>query len=327
MPDDLPANLPTIVITGPTAGGKTALAMALADRFSCQLISVDSSMVYRQLNIGAAKPTSVLLRRYPHELVDIRDIDQSYSAGEFVDDAGRAIKAAVNIGKIPILVGGTLLYLRSLYQGIAALPPANPAIRREIEVEAIANGWASLHDQLADIDPAAAVRINPADRQRIQRALEVYRLTGKPISEWQGSPRHSVALPIPIKLVVAPQTRQVLHAKIAARTRQMLESGLVEEVIALREQGQLEELPAMRAVGYRQVIETFDGKAPIADLADRITIATRQLAKRQLTWLRNDPGGIWLDSESERTISRVCDLVANRLKDLKSGGADYGQQF
>jgi len=307
------AKLPIIVITGPTAGGKTALALAIADQFSCQLISVDSSMVYRQMNIGTAKPNAEVLQRYPHSLVNIRDLDQPYSAGDFVEDAREAIALAMAKGKIPVLVGGTLLYLRALFRGLAAMPPANAQMRLELETEAARDGWHSLHDELFRVDPAAAKKIAPADRQRIQRALEVYRLTNRPISDWQ---RESSAGPdetVPLTFILAPRERQKLHTRIARRSAQMVDSGLIDEVVALREQGQIDDLPAMRAVGYRQVVDCLCGRIDRSALVERITIATRQLAKRQLTWLRSDPGGVWLDSEAESTTGRICRQVAGAM--------------
>ncbi|MDF1818548.1 MAG: tRNA (adenosine(37)-N6)-dimethylallyltransferase MiaA [Immundisolibacteraceae bacterium] len=305
---------PVIVITGPTAGGKTALALALADRFPCQLISVDSSLVYRQMNIGTAKPDAATLKQYPHALVDIRSFDQPYSAGEFVADATAAIAAAIADRKIPVLVGGTLLYLRALFQGMAAMPAANPQIRLELEAEAASGGWSTLHDELTRIDPLAAARIARPDRQRIQRALEVYRLSGKPITEWQRSTEsHSLQRPS-LKLILMPPERQVLHQKIAQRSSEMIAAGLISEVEKLRAGGisaeQLDQLPAMRAVGYRQVIDFLLGRMEQSELLERITIATRQLAKRQLTWLRSDPGGTWFDPDAGSTVSRASRLVA-----------------
>jgi tRNA dimethylallyltransferase len=305
---------PVIVITGPTASGKTALALALADRFPCQLISVDSSLVYRQMNIGTAKPDASTLQQYPHALVDIRDIDQPYSAGEFVADATAAITAAIADRKIPVLVGGTLLYLRALFQGMAAMPAADPQIRLELEAEAASSGWSALHEELIRVDPLAASRIARSDRQRIQRALEVYRLSGKPITEWQqGTENYSLQWPL-LKLILMPPERQVLHQKIAWRSSEMITAGLIGEVETLRAGGisaeQLDRLPAMRAVGYRQVIDFLLGRIEQSELLERITVTTRQLAKRQLTWLRSDPGGTWFDPDAGSTLSRASRLVA-----------------
>jgi len=307
--DPSAGNTPIVVITGPTAGGKTALALALADRFPCQLISVDSSLVYRQMNIGTAKPDAQLLRRYPHSLVDIRDIKHAYSAGHFVTDARAAIAAARAANKIPVLVGGTLLYLRALFQGLATMPPANAQLRLEIESEAASQGWEAIYAELHRVDPVAASRIAPADRQRIQRALEVYRLSGKRISDWQKDSQPAPVQRLPLKLILVPRERHILHARIAQRSLQMVEAGLIEEVVALRQQEQIDELPAMRAVGYRQVIDYLCGRIDRSALVERITIATRQLAKRQLTWLRSDPGGLWFDPEANSTIDRVVELV------------------
>ncbi|MBK8970311.1 MAG: tRNA (adenosine(37)-N6)-dimethylallyltransferase MiaA [Hahellaceae bacterium] len=292
---------------GPTAAGKTALAMALADAMPCDLISVDSVLVYREMDIGSAKPDRETLARYPHQLIDIRDPAEAYSAAEFREDALKAIQTAVGRGRLPVLVGGTSMYFKALCQGIGDLPSADPAIRRRLEEEALQFGWGALHQRLQSLDPLAGERIHPANRQRIQRALEVIELSGRPISSfWQSGEggdgevdwdRPATAdLPFrPLAFAVDPGERQVLHHRIAARFREMLDQGLIEEVRRLHERGDLSpELPSIRAVGYRQVWEYLEGKYDRAMLFEKGCAATRQLARRQLTWLRSWPEVTWI---------------------------------
>ncbi|MBL4622792.1 MAG: tRNA (adenosine(37)-N6)-dimethylallyltransferase MiaA [Immundisolibacteraceae bacterium] len=311
--------LPIVVVTGPTASGKSGLAMKLADRFPCRLISVDSSLVYRGMDVGTAKPDCQLLKQYPHELVNIREPDQTYSVGDFVTDATKVIAEARESGQVPVLVGGTLLYLRGLFQGLAELPKADPELRLQIELEAGRLGWAKLHQQLAEIDPQAAVAISVNDQQRIQRALEVYRITGKPISFWRQQSRPKVLDARVLKIILSPPLRETLHRQIAVRSQQMLTAGLIAEVEGLRDkvessgQQKIDQLPAMRAVGYRQVLEYLRSEIAADNLVERITIATRQLAKRQLTWLRSEPSGIWLDSNSTNLLKRATCLVDEHL--------------
>lgn len=277
-----------IFLMGPTASGKTALACSLADRFPVKLISVDSALVYRGLDIGSAKPDAATLARYPHELIDIRDPAQPYSAAEFVEDARAAMDRVAESGKVPLLVGGTGLYFRALQRGLSELPEADPAVRERIAAEGARLGWTALHARMAAVDPAAGERIRPGDAQRIQRALEVFELTGRPISELQRQPRQPFPWRV-LKLALLPDDRSGLHERIARRFEQMIVDGLLDEVRALRARGDLHaDLPAIRAVGYRQAWEFLDGQGDATNFRDRGIYATRQLAKRQITWLRSE---------------------------------------
>lgn len=279
-----------ICLMGPTATGKTALAIELARMLPVALISVDSAMVYRGLDIGTGKPDRAQRAEIPHALIDIRDPETPYSAGEFVRDAQAAIAAAAAAGRVPLLVGGTHLYFRSLVAGLAPLPPADPALRAAIDAEALERGWPALHAELAAVDPAAAARIGPDDRQRIQRALEVLRATGRPLSAHWSPPAAPAGTGFRC-FALLPDDRADLHARIAARFDAMLAQGLVGEVAALAARpGLRPELPAMRAVGYRQLLEHVAGRATLAEARDRAVAATRQLARRQLTWLRGEAG-------------------------------------
>lgn len=273
---------------GPTASGKTALACALADRFPLDIVSVDSALVYRGLDIGSAKPDAQTRRKFPHRLIDIRDPSQPYSAADFRDDALREMASIDANGRVPLLVGGTGLYFRALLSGLSELPQAHPGLRQQLSEEGASTGWAAMHARLARLDSAAALRIGPADAQRIQRALEVIKITGKPMTELQsGLPQ-----PFPyrvLKLALIPADRTLLHARIAERFDAMLTQGFVAEVKQLRARGDLSaDLPAMRAVGYRQAWQHLDGEFDAAQLRDRGVFATRQLAKRQITWLRSE---------------------------------------
>ncbi|WP_372626353.1 tRNA (adenosine(37)-N6)-dimethylallyltransferase MiaA [Arsukibacterium sp.] len=290
---------PVIFIMGPTASGKTALAMALLQHLAAELISVDSALIYRSMDIGTAKPTAEELLLAPHHLLDIMDPCQSYSAADFRDDALRLISEIQQRGKIPILVGGTMLYFKALLEGISPLPPANPQIRSEIEQEAAREGWQALHQQLQQLDPVAGARIHPNDPQRISRALEVYRLTGSSITELTARKGE----PFPFKVhqfAIAPTDRALLHQRIADRFQQMLDNGFEQEVARLKCQPQLHaDLPSMRCVGYRQVWQYLDGEFSYDEMVAKGIAATRQLAKRQLTWLRGWPDVNWLKSEAE----------------------------
>ncbi len=292
---------PAIALMGPTASGKTALALDWAERFGGEVVSVDSALVYRGFEIGAAKPDAVERARAPHHLLDLRDPWQAYSAAEFAVDARTAIDDILARGKLPILAGGTGLYFHALLRGLSPMPEADPAMRQAIAAEAEARGWAAMHAQLAQVDPAAAAKIRPSDPQRIQRALEVFRLSGRPISDWQRE-RPASSLPVKVlKLVVAPRERATLHERIAARFDAMLAAGFLDEVRALRALPQLQahpaplDLPAIRAVGYRQAWEHLDGASDAAGFRERAISATRQLAKRQLTWLRGELDAPWFD--------------------------------
>jgi tRNA dimethylallyltransferase len=275
-----------VFVLGPTASGKTAVALALADRFPAEIVSVDSAQVYRGMDIGTAKPDSESRLRVRHHLLDIIEPTEAYSAGRFRDDAIGLVAEIHARGNLPILAGGTMLYFRALTLGLADLPPAQPGIRREIEERAARLGWAELHAELAKIDPLAAGRIEPTDAQRIQRALEVHRHTGRPLSEFHAETAAAPAFEA-LRIALEPSDRGMLHGRIAKRFRAMLAAGLVGELEHLRSRHRLHErLPSMRAVGYRQAWDTLEGKAAPATLEARGVAATRQLAKRQLTWLR-----------------------------------------
>jgi tRNA dimethylallyltransferase len=295
---------------GPTASGKTALACALSERFPLGLISVDSALVYRGLDIGAAKPNAATLARYPHALIDIRDPAEPYSAADFSADAQHAMQRIGEAARIPLLVGGTGLYFRALQRGLSSLPEADATLRAQLAQEAAAIGWDGMHRRLAELDPPAAARIKPGDAQRIQRALEVIALTGQPLSAQQQGGRGQ---PFPwrvLKLALIPDDRAPLHARIAQRFDDMLQHGLLEEVRALRGRGDLKaDLPAIRAVGYRQAWEHLDGCYDAAELRNRGIYATRQLAKRQITWLRSELDARVLDPERASPLDRAADAV------------------
>lgn len=283
-----------LALVGPTAMGKTEVAIEMARRLPVSIISLDSVMVYRGMDIGTAKPSPGILREFPHALVDIRDPSETYSAADFVADADRAIRAAWEEDRLPILVGGTMLYLRAFREGLARLPQADAATRSEILAQAQRLGWPALHERLAAVDPEAARRIHPNNPQRLQRALEVWMLTGKPISHWWGDQSAVGAAErlncVLSEFAIVPGDRQALHQRIAERFDGMLQAGLVAEVERLRDRGDLHLAnPAIRAVGYRQVWEWLDGLHDEATMRARGVSATRQLAKRQLTWLRSWP--------------------------------------
>ncbi|NWD08168.1 tRNA (adenosine(37)-N6)-dimethylallyltransferase MiaA [Pseudomonas gingeri] len=311
---------PAIFLMGPTAAGKTDLAIELTKVLPCELISVDSTLVYRDMDIGTAKPSKALLAQFPHRLIDILDPAQSYSAAQFRTDALTAMAEITARGKIPLLVGGTMLYYKALLEGLADMPAADPQVRAEIEEEAARLGWQALHEQLANIDPESAARIHPNDPQRLSRALEVYRVSGssmtlhrqrQSVQSTDAAASGRPQLPYTVaNLAIAPANRQVLHDRIAQRFTQMLEQGFIDEVVALRRRGDLHVgLPSIRAVGYRQVWDHLDGKLTSAEMQERGIIATRQLAKRQFTWLRSWADLHWLDSLD-------CDNLPRALKYL-----------
>lgn len=281
---------PAIFLMGPTASGKTDLAMALYDRLPCEIISVDSAMIYREMNIGTATPEAEFLARYPHRLVDILDPTESYSAADFRADALAQMAEISAAGKIPLLVGGTMLYYQALLKGLAQLPQADQTIRDRLVQEAEQHGWEFLHQRLQRVDPAAAQRIHPNDPQRMQRALEVYELTGRSMTElWQEQEQQRLPYTV-AQLCVMPQERKTLHERIEKRFHIMLEQGFEEEVRALWERGDLNlQMPSIRCVGYRQMWEYFSGTWDYDTMVDKGIIATRQLAKRQVTWLRSWP--------------------------------------
>ena len=304
---------PAVFLLGPTASGKTGLAVALRETLPVEIVSVDSALVYRGLDIGTAKPDAGTLARAPHRLVDIVDPEDPYSAGRFRDDALREMADIADAGRVPLLVGGTMLYFRALAEGLGPLPPADPAVRAELESEVRERGLAALHDDLRAVDPDAAGRIHRNDPQRIQRALEVYRVSGRPISDY----RHAATEPLPyriLRLGIAPAGRDVLHARIDRRFRAMLDAGLVDEVRALRARpGMHAGLPSMRAVGYRQAWQYLDGALDRDGLLERGVVATRQLAKRQLTWMRGMQGLDWRDSEAPDVVARLADRIGHHL--------------
>ena len=294
-----------IALMGPTASGKTATAIALAKALDGEIVSVDSALVYRGLDVGAAKPDLAERDGVVHHLLDLRDPWDAYSAADFAADARQAIDDIVARGKLPILAGGTGLYFQSLLQGLSPMPAADPALREQLTREMDVRGLAALHAELAVIDPVAAARIHATDPQRIGRALEVYRLTGKPISYWQSLPPVGRVPVRMLKLVLAPADRAVLHERIARRFDGMLAGGLLEEVARLRALPELAghpaplDLPAIRAVGYRQAWQHLDGEFDLAGLRERGIAATRQLAKRQITWLRGELDARWFDPATQ----------------------------
>ncbi|MBC3366473.1 tRNA (adenosine(37)-N6)-dimethylallyltransferase MiaA [Pseudomonas sp. SWRI154] len=311
---------PAIFLMGPTAAGKTDLAIELTKVLPCELISVDSALVYRGMDIGTAKPSKELLAEFPHRLIDILDPAEAYSAADFRRDALQAMAEITARGKIPLLVGGTMLYYKALVEGLADMPAADPEVRAQIEEEAARLGWQALHEQLAVIDPQSAARIHPNDPQRLSRALEVYRVSGQSMTalrQRQSAQSTEAAasglqqLPYTVaNLAIAPADRQVLHRRIEQRFTLMLEQGFIDEVVALRERSDLHAgLPSIRAVGYRQVWDYLDGKLTSAEMRERGIIATRQLAKRQFTWLRSWTDLHWLDSLD-------CDNLPRALKYL-----------
>ncbi|RMR23039.1 tRNA dimethylallyltransferase [Pseudomonas savastanoi pv. glycinea] len=313
---------PAIFLMGPTAAGKTDLAIELSKVLPCELISVDSVLVYRGMDIGTAKPSKAQLAEYPHRLIDILDPAQSYSAADFRSDALAAMAEITARGNIPLLVGGTMLYFKALLHGLADMPAADAQVRAQLEADAQAYGWQSLHDQLAVVDPVSAARIHPNDPQRLIRALEVYRVSGMSMTahrEQQTAQSTEAAasgrqqLPYTVaNLAIAPADRKVLHQRIALRFKQMLDQGFLDEVLALRSRGDLHSgLPSIRAVGYRQVWDHLDGKLTRDEMQERGIIATRQLAKRQFTWLRSWEDLHWLDSLASDNLSRALKYLGS----------------
>jgi len=303
-----------ILLMGPTASGKTDFAISLCKRFPCDVISVDSALVYRGMDIGTAKPDKETLQRTPHRLIDMRDPEESYSAGEFVRDAYREMDEIFAAGRIPLLVGGTMMYFRALTEGIAALPSADEAIRRSIDADAEERGWPALHADLQLVDPEAAGRIEPNDRQRIQRALEVYRSSGKPLSVWQknSAPQRDDIRYLKIGLNIEP--RSLLHERIAQRLDIMANGGFIEELRQLRERPNLvADCPAMRSVGYRQFWHYLDGDCSLDEARDRALFATRQLAKRQITWLRSESDVFLIDPLEGGGIDAISGFLAQSL--------------
>lgn len=328
--NNTPFATPWLAIAGPTASGKTALALAIAQRWPAEIISVDSALVFRGMDIGTAKPTADELAAVPHHLIDIRDPLHAYSAAEFVRDASTLVAEIQLRGRLPLLVGGTMLYFKALFDGLDDMPPAQPELRAAIEAEALAQGWPALHAQLATVDAATAARLSPNDSQRIGRALEVYRATGRPISAFQQRQQRAPDAPLQINgqagvlLSLEPQQRAWLHERIALRFDAMLAQGFVDEVQALRARGDLHpDLPSIRCVGYRQAWEVLNqalaagrtGPTPAeqAQLRDLGIFSTRQLAKRQLTWLRSMPQRDVLPCDAPDALAQGLAWATQRL--------------
>ncbi len=315
MHDDRSDLPPVILIMGPTASGKTRTALALAASVPAEIVSVDSAQVYRGMDIGTAKPDAAQRGAVPHHLIDILDPDASYSAARFAQDAAAGIRAITARGRIPILAGGTMLYFKALREGLSDLPEADPAMRTVIEGMALDIGWPALHATLTGIDPVTAARLDPNDAQRIQRALEVCWTTGRPMAEIIAEARRRPAPFRFVPIALEPGDRAVLHQRIAARFEEMLELGLIGEVRQLRATYALSpSMTSMRCVGYRQTWEYLDGAFGLAALRERAVAATRQLAKRQLTWLRAMPGVIRFDCLDDALEDRVARLVGTHLE-------------
>ncbi len=305
---------PAILVMGPTASGKTAVAMQLADRFPVELISVDSAQVFLDMNVGTAKPDAATLARYPHRLIDVISPEESYSAARFRLDALQAMAEITAAGKVPVLVGGTLLYVRTLLEGIADLPQADPSLRTQIDAEAFRHGWPAIHAKLALLDPSTAARLHPTDSQRLQRAMEICLLSGRPMSELLAESEKQRPPYDFLSIGLLPSDRSVLHERIATRFEDMLASGLDAEVTRLRQKYQLHlNLPSMRCVGYRQVWEAQEGIIPARDVRDRGVFATRQLAKRQITWLTNSIESEVFDCLDTQLPDKVSQRVAQFL--------------
>jgi tRNA dimethylallyltransferase len=299
-----------ILIMGPTGAGKSSAAVALAERGDMEIVSVDSALVYRGLDIGTAKPERAVRERVPHHLIDIIDPAQSYSAGQFLRDAEQAIGAIRGRGRTPLLVGGTMLYFHALLHGLAELPEADPELRHELDERMAKHGVVELHAELERVDPEAAARIHPNDPQRIQRALEVYYLTGMPISRLQVERRGALLDQSALRIVMCPARRTDLHRRIEQRFHAMMAAGFLEEVRGLRARGDLTaDMPSMRAVGYRQLWAHLDGAFGLEEAVRRGIVASRRLAKRQLTWLRTIPRAQWIDSGAGRTFERITGLL------------------
>jgi len=297
---------PAILLMGPTGAGKSDVAAGLARRLPVEIVSVDSALVYRGMDVGTAKPSPEIRAELPHHLVDVVDPADPYSTGRFLEDAAAAMADIRGRGRVPLLVGGTMLYFRAIQSGMAKLPPADPAVRRRIDARAAVVGWPALHAELARLDPAAAARIRPGDRQRIQRALEVIELTGRPLSAAHRQDLRAASRSGDLKLVLAPADRTRLVSRIEQRFSRMMELGLVEEVRTLYERGDLgPELPSIRAVGYRQIWAYLAGESTLPQAVEQAVVATRQLARRQLTWLRAEPGAEWIDPLEKAALAQI----------------------
>ena len=315
MQDKLP---PAIFIMGPTAAGKTDLALELAKRHPLEIISVDSALVYKGMDIGTAKPSAEILKQFPHHLVDILEPTESYSAGRFRDDALSLMADITSRGKVPLLVGGTMLYFNALQKGMSKLPSADPAVRAKLDAEAAEFGLAYLHQRLAEVDPVAAARIHVNDPQRLQRALEVYELTGKSLTELTAAQGETLPYKVS-KIIVAPFDRAVLHQRIAKRYREMVDNGFLTEVQKLYQRGDCHPgLPSIRAVGYRQAWAYLSGELDMETFIDKAIVATRQMAKRQITWLRSQDDGVWFDSGQSLPVEEVNHYLKGQVTQLQN---------
>jgi tRNA dimethylallyltransferase len=313
VPGDKPV---AVCLAGPTAAGKTEIAVQLAQRFPFEIISVDSAMVYRHMDVGTGKPEPAILAAAPHRLIDIREPWDTYSAGQFCLDAEEAIAAICRAGRVPLLVGGTFLYFRALQDGLAPLPEADPDLRRQLDARGAAEGWPAMHAELARIDPTAAERIGPTDRQRIQRGLEVFSLTGERISDLQqtATPESSTDF---LRIALVPGDRAELYRRIEARFERMMEAGFLEEVEGLRHLPELQaDAPAMRAVGYRQLWECLDGEVSLTAAKQRAITATRRLAKRQLSWLRSEPNQQQFDCLAPTVADELISTIRSRIPNI-----------
>lgn len=306
--------LPDVLfLMGPTAAGKTDLALGLAEQFPIEIISVDSALVYRGMDIGSAKPSAEEMAAVPHHLIDIRDPSEPYSAADFCTDARRLVDEIIGRGKVPLLVGGTMMYFKALLEGLAEMPPANAEVRAEIDILASSEGWPAVHRELEQVDPESAARIHPNHSQRLNRALEVFRVTGVTMTEWrerQHNEQQSNGFAQKYKLcqlAIGPRDRSLLHRRIAQRYHAMVDKGLLEEVTAMHLREDLHpDLPSVRAVGYRQIWQYLDGELVLADAIEKAIVATRQLAKRQLTWLRgwSELNWVYIDKEDGNLLPK-----------------------
>ena len=300
---------------GPTASGKTGLAVELCQRFPVEIISVDSALVYRGMDIGTAKPDAETLKLAPHRLIDIRDAAEAYSAAEFCADALREMRSITAAGKVPLLVGGTMLYFRALEYGLSELPAADPAVRKRLEQQAAEIGWSGMHELLRQKDPQAASRIHPNDPQRIQRALEVISVSGQSMSDlYDRTSAYTLDYRLQ-KIVISPEPRSVLHQRIEQRFDLMIVAGFVDEMKSLFARSDLNPaLPSMRAVGYRQAWEWLEGKCTFDEMREKAIVATRQLAKRQLTWLRRESASVWYDLQTDGVRREVIEVLGGFLE-------------